>query len=133
MPSIVVIFLPSAAETGVPHERTGLPSRCTVHAPHSWAPQPNFVPVMPTVSRIAQSNGVLGSTSTLWVLPLMFRRAMLSSQKLQVPVCYQAAAIMLPTMLARLCLFLFVLLVGTVPASGLAQEFPNRPVRIVVP
>src|SRR5690349_4323689 len=75
MPSIVVIFLPSAADTGVPQERTGLPSRCTVQAPQSCAPHPNLVPVMPTVSRIAQSSGVLGSTSTLWVLPLIFRRA----------------------------------------------------------
>src|SRR6266850_3773710 len=45
MPSMVVIFLPSAAEIGVTHERVGRPSRCTVHAPHSAMPQPNFVPV----------------------------------------------------------------------------------------
>ena len=74
-----------AERAGVPQERTGLPSRCTVHAPQSCAPQPNLVPVMPTVSRMAQSSGVLGSTSTSWVLPLMFRRAMLSSQKVAGP------------------------------------------------
>ena len=31
---MVVTFLPAAAETGVWHERTGWPSRCTVQAPH---------------------------------------------------------------------------------------------------
>jgi hypothetical protein len=28
-----------------------MPSTCTVQAPHSAAPQPNFVPVMPSTSR----------------------------------------------------------------------------------
>jgi isoquinoline 1-oxidoreductase alpha subunit len=28
-------------------DRIGCPSRCTVHAPHSAIPQPNFVPVTP--------------------------------------------------------------------------------------
>jgi len=32
-------------------------------------PQPNFVPVMPSTSRSAQSNGVSSSTSTLRALP----------------------------------------------------------------
>ena len=30
--------------TGVMHERAGFPSTCTVQAPHSAMPQPNFVP-----------------------------------------------------------------------------------------
>ena len=34
MASIVVMRLPAAAEIGVMHERTGLPSRWIVHAPH---------------------------------------------------------------------------------------------------
>ncbi len=76
---MVVIFLPAAAETGVTHERTGWPSRCTVQAPHRAAPQPNLVPVMSRLSRMTQSRGVTGSASTLWVLPLICRLIMLSS------------------------------------------------------
>ena len=78
---MVVIFLPAAADSGVLQERIGLPSRCTVQAPHSAAPQPNLVPVMPSVSRITQSSGVLGSASTSRVLPLMSRLAMCASLK----------------------------------------------------
>src|ERR687898_880671 len=47
----------------------------TVQAPHWAMPQPYLVPVRPTFSRIAQSSGVLGSTSTSYALPLMVRRA----------------------------------------------------------
>jgi len=50
--------LPSAAEIGVTHERVGRPSRCTVHAPHSAMPQPNFVPVSPSSSRSVHSSAV---------------------------------------------------------------------------
>jgi len=53
----------------VPHERTGLPSRCTVHAPHCCCPQPNFVPVRPSVSRSTQSSGMSSGASTRWRLP----------------------------------------------------------------
>src|SRR3954463_912954 len=70
-PSMVVIFLPPAADNGVLQERIGLPSKRTVQAPHSAAPQPNLVPVMPRVSRSTQRSGVLGSASTSRVLPLM--------------------------------------------------------------
>src|SRR6476659_2794389 len=72
--SMVAIFLPTAAETGITHERVALPSRCTVHAPQTAAPHPYLVPVRPTCSRIAQSSGVLGSTFTSLVLPLIVRR-----------------------------------------------------------
>src|SRR5438046_4364052 len=47
MASIVVVRLPVTAETGVVHERTGLPSTWIVHAPHNARPQPNLVPVIP--------------------------------------------------------------------------------------
>src|SRR3989442_66173 len=57
-PSIVVTFLPTAAETCVTQERVGFPSRCTVQAPHCDRPQPNFVPVRPRVSRMTQSSGL---------------------------------------------------------------------------
>ena len=33
-----------AADTGVTHERMGLPPTRTVHAPHCPSPQPNFGP-----------------------------------------------------------------------------------------
>src|SRR3954468_3352151 len=68
-----------AALTGVEHERTGWPFRCTVHAPHSAMPQPYLVPVMSRRSRSTQRSGVSGSASTLTVLPLMFREIMGSS------------------------------------------------------
>src|SRR5258705_5759097 len=73
-PSMVVICLPSAPATGITQERIAAPSRCTVHAPHWATPQPYLVPVRPTCSRITQSRGVLGLTSTSWDLPLIVRR-----------------------------------------------------------
>src|SRR5437870_13180425 len=69
--------LPVAALTGVTHERIGCPSRCTVQAPQSAMPQPNFVPVRPITSRSAQRSGMSGGTSTVWSLPLMLRVIML--------------------------------------------------------
>ena len=56
---------------GVMQERVATPSTCTVQAPHSAMPQPNFVPVMPSTSRSTQSSGVSPSTSTLCGIPLM--------------------------------------------------------------
>src|SRR6202521_4324535 len=54
----------------VTQERVGAPAICTVQAPQSAIPQPNFVPVMPSTSRNTQSSGVSPSTSTLCALPL---------------------------------------------------------------
>ena len=73
---MVVIFFPPTADTGVTHERVGVPSRCTVQAPHSAMPQPNLVPVRPTTSRSTQSKGISGDTSTVWSLPLIFNVTM---------------------------------------------------------
>ena len=67
---MVVTGLSPMALTGIWQERTGWPSRCTVQAPHRAMPQPNFVPVSPSVSRRTQSSGVSGSTSTSTALPL---------------------------------------------------------------
>src|SRR5262245_1980617 len=61
---MVTICEPSAAETCTWQERCARPSTCTVQAPQNPAPQPYFVPVSPTMSRITQSSGVLGSAST---------------------------------------------------------------------
>jgi hypothetical protein len=55
--SMVVILRPTTADTGVVQARTGVPSTCTVQAPHSAWPQPYLVPVMCRVSRSAQSSG----------------------------------------------------------------------------
>ena len=68
-PSIVVIFLPSARETGATQERTASPSICTVHAPQRAIPQPNLVPVSCSESRSTQSSGVDGGSSTETGLP----------------------------------------------------------------
>src|SRR5271167_3843142 len=67
------MFFAAACETGVEQERTGSPSRWTVHAPQRPAPQPNFVPVNSSVSRRTQSRGVSGATSAFRSLPLMRR------------------------------------------------------------
>src|SRR5213592_4611566 len=70
---MVVTVLPAAAATGVTQERIGRPSRCTVQAPHSAAPQPNLVPVSPMTSRSTQSRGMSGGTSTVCALPLTLK------------------------------------------------------------
>src|ERR1700741_923068 len=58
--------------TGMTQERTTSPLMCTEHAPHWATPQPYFVPVRPTGSRITQSSGVSSSTFTSRTLPLIF-------------------------------------------------------------
>src|SRR5262249_7092146 len=78
--SIVVIAELPMLSMGVMQERVAAPSICTVQAPHSAMPQPNFVPVMPSTSRNTQSNGVSPSTSTAcWVPLTVMVRAMASS------------------------------------------------------
>ena len=69
---MVVIDLPSAAETGKVQDRAGLPSTSTVQAPHWAMPQPYLVPVKPISLRIAQSKGISGSISRLYALPLIW-------------------------------------------------------------
>src|SRR3989442_10720985 len=67
---MVVTRFPAAAATGITQERTAVPSRCTVQAPHWAMPHPNFVPVRPRLSRSTHRSGVSGVTSTDWRLPL---------------------------------------------------------------
>ena len=69
---MVVIACPTAALTGITQDRRGMPSRCTVQAPQSATPQPNFVPFMPSRSRKTHRRGMSGSASTLCDLPLIF-------------------------------------------------------------
>src|SRR5579859_7335961 len=73
------MLLPATWETGVEQERIGLPSTCTVQAPHKPAPQPNFVPVSSRVSRRTQRRGVSGATLTFFSLPLT--RSAISAMK----------------------------------------------------
>src|SRR5215510_7343169 len=68
---MVVICDVPMLSTGVIQERVATPSTCTVQAPQSATPHPNFVPVMPSTSRSTQRRGVSPSTSTLWAFPLI--------------------------------------------------------------
>src|SRR5262249_40854981 len=68
---MVVTFLPTTLDTGVMQDRIGRPSRCTVHAPHSATPQPNFVPVRPTTSRSTHRSGMSSGTSSSCSCPLI--------------------------------------------------------------
>ena len=65
-----MIDAPTALDTGSTQERTALPFKCTVQAPHSAMPHPNLVPVSPSVSRSTHKRGVSGSTSTERSWPL---------------------------------------------------------------
>src|ERR1700716_3181882 len=76
MASMVVTVLPAAAEIEVMQERIATPSRCTVQAPQSAIPHPNFVPVRPSSSRSVHKRGVSPGTSTVTDLPLTFRVGM---------------------------------------------------------
>src|ERR1700716_1792379 len=92
MASMVVIVLPAAAEIGVMQERVATPSRCTVHAPQSAMPHPNFVPVRPSSSRSVHKIGVSDGTSTVTDLPLTFRVGMASRNGVLNP-CSQWASV----------------------------------------
>src|SRR5207302_4808508 len=70
---MVVIGRAPTVETGVTHDRVASPPRCTVHAPHCAIPQPNLVPVKPSVSRNTQSSGMSPGTLTRWDWPLTER------------------------------------------------------------
>jgi hypothetical protein len=77
---MVVIFLPATAEIGVMQEREASPLICTVQALHSAMPQPNFVPVMLSVSRSTQSRGICGQHPPI-DFPFNERIAMIASRR----------------------------------------------------
>ena len=52
------------------------PSTNTVHAPHTDIPQPNFVPVMPKISRKTHSSRMSELTSTVCSVPFTVREIM---------------------------------------------------------
>src|SRR5262245_55654846 len=70
---MVVTFLPRASPTVVWQERTALPSRWTVQAPHRPEPHPYLVPVSLRCSRTTQSRAVSGlivnATAVIGFLP----------------------------------------------------------------
>src|ERR1035438_1351 len=74
---MVTTFLPAASFSEVWQLRTASPFRCTVHAPQSPAPQPNFVPVICRRSRKYHSSGISGSPSNWRVAPFTWSRIML--------------------------------------------------------
>src|SRR5260370_21934700 len=69
MASMVVIAEVPTLSMVVMQERVGFPSTWMVQAPHSAAPQPNLVPVIPRTSRRTHRTGVSPSTSTVRTTP----------------------------------------------------------------
>jgi hypothetical protein len=78
----VVTDLPATDETGVMQERTGIPSRCTVHAPQSEAPHPYFVPVRFRVSRKVHNKLASDAVSTCTDFPLSLKLVFISEVNL---------------------------------------------------
>src|SRR5579872_4746 len=96
-PSIVVTALPCTLATLVMQERAATPLTCTVHAPHRDMPQPNFVPVMPSVSRKTHNSGISGVTSTSCGFPfsvnlIAIREPPLRESQTVTPIVVQFAA-----------------------------------------
>src|SRR5256885_16888651 len=73
---VTILSAAFSVPTGTEQERRTSPLICTEQAPHCATPQPYFVPVSPTCSRITQSRGVSASTSTSRGLPLILSFAM---------------------------------------------------------
>src|SRR5215469_4200895 len=80
---MVVICAPATEPTGTTQLRVAFPFTCTVQAPQAATPQPNFVPVRFSSSRITQSSGAFGSTSRSWTTPFTFRRIPTTHPRLQ--------------------------------------------------
>src|SRR3954465_4865116 len=90
---MVVIFCASVtAETGMEQDRVATPSTCTVQAPHCAMPQPYFVPVRPTCSRITHRTGGVGSRSMLCDCPLMVSATMFSLSRSPIGELFPASA-----------------------------------------
>src|SRR4029077_11455058 len=86
---MVVTFLPATLEIAVMQERVASPLMCTVHAPQSAMPHPNFVPVMFNVSRSTQSRGMSGLTSTDWGLPFKVKLMAMGTSLSQLNILQQ--------------------------------------------
>ena len=70
MPSTVVTSCPSAIAASTVHDFTGSPSSRTTHAPQFDVSQPQWVPVLPAVSRMKWTSSWRGSTSAATCSPL---------------------------------------------------------------
>ena len=70
-PSIVVTCWSATSDMAVMQARAAESPTCTVQAPHSAFPHPNFVPVSPASSRRYQSKGSDGSPSHVCSCPLI--------------------------------------------------------------
>src|SRR5712691_6907085 len=68
---VTILSLAFTLPTGTEQERTTSPFKCTEQAPHCATPQPYFVPVRPTCSRMTHRSGVSASACTSTVLPLI--------------------------------------------------------------
>ena len=88
-PSIVVTDFPATELTGVTHDRMGVPSTCTVQAPHSAMPHPYFVPINLAFSRMAQSRGTSGRVSSVTLRPFSISEVgmLLPHEVTLVPIC----------------------------------------------
>src|SRR5213082_821543 len=73
---VTILSVAFTADDGIEQERFTSPLMCTEHAPHCATPQPYFVPVRPTFSRMTHSRGVSASTCTSRTLPLILSFAM---------------------------------------------------------
>src|SRR5579863_8025083 len=76
---MVTTFFPATSDMAMPQERIASPLRCTVQAPQSATPQPNFVPVRPSSSRRYHISGIDGSPSNVRDWPFTFRLTIISS------------------------------------------------------
>ncbi len=59
---VMILSVAFTSPTRNEQERVTSPLRWIEQAPHCATPQPYFVPVSPTCSRITHSSGVSGST-----------------------------------------------------------------------
>src|SRR5258707_1368705 len=89
---MVVTFLPATLEIAVMQERVASPLICTVQAPQSAMPQPNFVPVIFRVSRRTQRSGMSGLTSTDWGLPFRVKVMAMETSLQQMHILQQFGA-----------------------------------------
>src|SRR5882762_7949405 len=89
---MVVTFLPATLEIAVIQERVASPLICTVQAPQSAMPQPNFVPVMFRVSRSTHSRGMSGLTSTVCALPFRVKVMAMETSLQQTNILQQFGA-----------------------------------------
>src|SRR5438477_11911687 len=73
---VTILSVGFTSPTRIEHDRITASLICTEQAPHWATPQPYFVPVKPTCSRITHKSGVSVSTCTSRTLPLMLSFAM---------------------------------------------------------